>query len=140
MSITTSPQVDSSVTVHPFAHLPTMYWLTNPLSENTLMRKGWDKATIEAMDDAQLAALMKSTGSSHEWMQYLSPTRISTLLSNRFAELTTYSSHPMEEIARRRLACLILRERLLPVPYYAAKEARLGERLWITYQSGCYNE
>lgn len=130
----------ASTTPHPFAHLPTIYGLTAPLRENRLLAKWLDPATVEALSDEALTAAMKEEGTSAEWMQLLSATRISQLLQHRFALLMTYSFHPHEERLRRRLACLILRERYLSVPYYAEKDARMGEQHWITFQTGCYNE
>lgn len=125
---------------HPFAHLSGHYWLKNPLSENPLLSKGWDKTQIEALDDEQLTALMKSTGSSHEWMQFLSQARILKLLQDRFASCMTLSFHPVEERIRLRLSCLIVRERHLSLPFYAKRDQEQGERHWITFQTGCYNE
>jgi hypothetical protein len=139
MSNTTSPTTASSA-FHPFAHLPTSYWLTNPLRENTLLARGLDPATLEALSDEDLTAQMKAMGSSAEWMQLLSQTRILKLLHNRFETLMTLSFHPVEERLRLRLACLILRERRLSVPFYAKRDQEQGERHWITFQTGCYNE
>lgn len=116
------------------------YGLTRPLTENVLITRGLDPIGLEALSDQELTARIKALGSSAEWMQLLSPTRISMLMHNRFETLMTLSFHPMEERLRLRLACLILRERHLSAPYYAERDQRQGEQFWITYQTGCYNE
>ena len=116
------------------------YALANPLRENVLMRKGLNPDELEALTDEALTAMMKARGSSAEWMQLLSRTRILQLLQDRFAVLMTPAFHPEEERIRLRLACLILRERHLSLPYYAKRDQQQGEQFWIKFQTGCYNE
>lgn len=154
MSVTTSLQDVSKPlpippygrpAVHPFEHLKEtlpfpMYEITRPLTGNHLFDLGIDPKAIEALPDQELFQFMfRHPASSAMWMQFLSPTRISTLLQKEFVGAFSWSEHPPEEILRRRLACVLLRERYSRHPFYAARAAKEGESYWTEFQQGCYN-